>query len=439
MSTEANTTAAEQLSAAVAGLAAGLDAGMSATEILDIMRAAQSACRSLERVVVSGAAALSRQGALASHGYRSPVPALMDAFGWERFEARRCATVAESVHPSTSLTGEVLPPRLPATALAFTTETIGVRHVETIARLLESGAARRLDPPTWAEAEIELARYAAACTPAELHRFGVKLIDALDIDGTEPDDGVRDQVNELHIKPFKTKPGGRIEGRFDDPTRFAEIAGVVNALATPRDRDDQRTTAERQADGLAEACAQVMTFGDLPETGGHRPQLVVTMDLDELENRARGALLEFGGRLHPAALRRLACDAAVIPIVLNGDGVPLDVGRASRAIPDGIRRAVRARDQGCAHPGCDRPPSWCEIHHVIEWQHGGPTAVSNLVMLCRQHHRQVHDSGWEIQMSSGIPVFIPPAWIDPHRVPRRRLAAPRLRRDPFPTRHRHAA
>jgi hypothetical protein len=439
MSTKAPDTAAEQLAAAVAELAAGLDAGMSAVEILDVMRAAQSACRALERVVVSGAAELSRQGAFASHGYRSPVPALMDAFGWERVEARRFTVAAESVHPSTSLTGESLPPRLPATALAFTAETISVRHVDTIARLLDTGAARRLDPPTWAEAEIELARYAVSCTPFELQRFGVKLIDTLDVDGAEPDDRVRDQVNELHIKPFKTKPGGRIEGRFDDASRFAEIAGVVNALATPRDRDDQRTTAERQADGLAEACAQVLSFGDLPETGGQRPQLVVTMDLEELEHRARGALLEFGGQLSPSALRRLACDAAVIPVVLNGDGIPLDVGRASRAIPDGIRRAVRARDGGCAHPGCDRPPSWCEIHHVIEWQHGGPTAVSNLVMLCRQHHRQVHDSGWEIRMDTGLPEFIPPAVIDPHRAPRRRPRLPQPRRDPGPPRHTHAA
>ncbi len=69
----------------------------------------------------------------------------------------------------------------------------------------------------------------------------------------------------------------------------------------------------------------------------------------------------------------LACDAAVIPIILDGAGQPLDVGRATRTIPDGLRRAVAARDLGCAFPGCGRPPSWCEVHHIREWRDGGET------------------------------------------------------------------
>jgi 5-methylcytosine-specific restriction protein A len=85
-------------------------------------------------------------------------------------------------------------------------------------------------------------------------------------------------------------------------------------------------------------------------------------------------------------LRMLCCDAQVIPIVLNGAGQPLDVGRATRTIPDGLRRAVTARDRGCAHPGCDRPPSWSEIHHIREWARGGATRLDNLVMLCKVHH-----------------------------------------------------
>ena len=78
----------------------------------------------------------------------------------------------------------------------------------------------------------------------------------------------------------------------------------------------------------------------------------------------------------------------VVPVVLNGAGQPLDVGRATRVIPDGLRRAVAARDRGCAR--CGRPPSWCETHHLIPWEHGGPTDTWNLVLLCREHHRGVH-------------------------------------------------
>jgi hypothetical protein len=97
----------------------------------------------------------------------------------------------------------------------------------------------------------------------------------------------------------------------------------------------------------------------------------VLIRLEDLERRARSAMLDFGGRLSPESLRMLACDAGVVPIVMNGAGQPLDVGRSTPVVPDGLRRAVTARDRGCAHPGCDRLPSWCEIHHLKWWEHGG--------------------------------------------------------------------
>jgi hypothetical protein len=146
----------------------------------------------------------------------------------------------------------------------------------------------------------------------------------------------------------------------------------------------------------------------------------VTVRLEDLERRAPGASLEFGGQLTAQTLRQLACDAAVVPVVLDGKGVPLDVGRISRTVPDGLRRAVITRDGGCAFPGCGRPPSWCEVHHVREWQHGGPTALGNLVLLCAVHHRLIHHSLREVRMADGLPEFIPPSWIDRERRPRTR-------------------
>jgi hypothetical protein len=131
-------------------------------------------------------------------------------------------------------------------------------------------------------------------------------------------------------------------------------------------------------------------------------------------------VLEFGGRLEPATLRMLACDSAVVPVVLGGAGQPLDVGRASRTIPEGLRRAIGARDRGCARPGCGRPVSWCEIHHIQPWEHGGATAIDNCVMLCKACHRMIHHGGWTVRITNGLPEFRPPAWLDPHRRPRRR-------------------
>ena len=216
--------------------------------------------------------------------------------------------------------------------------------------------------------------------------------------------------------------GGKLVGRFEDAAVFDAIAAVLDAKAAPLTADDPRCAAQRQADALAEVCGFVLDHGDVPEVGGRRPHLNVLVRLEDLEYRCRAAVLDFGGTLTPGALRMLACDAGVVPVVLGGKGQPLDVGRLTRTIPDGLRRAVAARGGGCEYPGCGRPPSWCEVHHVIPWQDGGETALRNLVMVCRAHHRLLHHSDWIVRLRDGLPEFVPPAWIDPQRRPR---AAPR--------------
>lgn len=224
----------------------------------------------------------------------------------------------------------------------------------------------------------------------------------------------------MHLIPHRDGNGGRLKGRFDDAAMYDAIATVIDAKSTPRTADDDRTAAQRQAEALADVCGYVLDHGDVPECGGHRPHLNVLIRLEDLENRARAAVLDFGGGMSPESLRMLACDAAVIPIVLDGKGQPLDVGRITRTIPDGLRRAVAARDRGCAHPGCNRPPSWCEVHHIHAWEHGGATKLDNLVLLCKVHHRMLHHSEWIVRINDGVPEFVPPAWIDPDRTPRRK-------------------
>ena len=202
------------------------------------------------------------------------------------------------------------------------------------------------------------------------------------------------------------------------------IAALLDAKAAPLTADDRRPLGQRQAEAMAEVFGYVADHGDTdiaPSAGGRRPHINVLIRLEDLQNRARAACLDFAGIATPAALRMLCCDACIIPIVLDGTSQPLDVGRATRTIPDGLRRAVTARDRGCAHPGCDRLPSWCEIHHVTPWELGGETSLSNLVMLCAVHHREIHSSGWSARIAAdGIPEFYPPTWIDPQQRPRRK-------------------
>jgi 5-methylcytosine-specific restriction protein A len=311
----------------------------------------------------------------------------------------------------------------------FTAGRASLRHVEVIARVLATPAARRLAPERWAGAEAALAAKAPDYTPAELQAWGTALVEALDQDGAEPDDRPPAQVNELHLTRL-ARGGGKIRGHLDDAAMFDAIAAVLDAKAKPLTADDDRTTGQRQAEALAEVCRFVLDHGPttlVPECGGQRPHLNVLIRLEDLENRARAACLDFGGSLSPEALRMLCCDAAVVPIVLNGRGQPLDVGRATRTIPDGLRRAVAARDRGCAHPGCGRPPSWSEVHHIREWERGGSTELSNMVMLCRAHHRLIHSTDWVVRIRNGLPEFIPPKWIDVQQTPRRK-ALPHLAR-----------
>jgi hypothetical protein len=105
----------------------------------------------------------------------------------------------------------------------------------------------------------------------------------------------------------------------------------------------------------------------------------------------------------------MACDAAIRRVVMSGRSEPLDVGRKTPVIPPAMRRAMVVRDRWCRFPDCDRPHPWCDAHHVVHWADGGPTALSNLLLLCRRHHRMVHaKDGFRLELMDGRPIFSRP-------------------------------
>ena len=217
--------------------------------------------------------------------------------GWERFEARRRVVAAEQVTPRVGLDGAVLPARLPATAAVFAAGEAGLRHVDAIARVLGSASAGRLTPEQWAGVEEQLAAKAEVYTPSELQAWGAALVEALDQDGAEPDDRPPVQVNELQLTRLPGG-GGKLRGRFDDAAMFDAVATVIDAKARPLTGDDDRSAGERQAEALAEVCGYVLDHGGraiVPECGGRRPHVNVLVRLDDLQNRARAACLDFGG------------------------------------------------------------------------------------------------------------------------------------------------
>ena len=118
---------------------------------------------------------------------------------------------------------------------------------------------------------------------------------------------------------------------------------------------------------------------------------MVNIEFDRLAAAVRGAGRTLDGTvLSPQTVRRLACDASIIPMVLGTRGQPLDVGRTKRLVTPALLAALWARDKACTFPGCGRPPQWTDAHHVRHWVDGGPTALLNLALLCAHHHTWVH-------------------------------------------------
>lgn len=139
-------------------------------------------------------------------------------------------------------------------------------------------------------------------------------------------------------------------------------------------------------------------------SSGTRADVVVHVDLDTLTSGLRAGSTHrtvFGADLPVSTIRRLACDADIIPVVLNGDGVPLDVGRAKRLATSGQRRALEAAHDTCAVPECTVAFHHCQIHHIDYWETGGPTDFGNMVPLCSHHHHQAHEGGWTLVLEPG--------------------------------------
>ncbi|MGW3887873.1 DUF222 domain-containing protein [Micromonospora chokoriensis] len=277
-----------------------------------------------------------------------------------------------------------------------------------------------------------LVEWAGQFDPTLLRRMGTRILDHVAPDladdaaaaalAAEDARATRDR----HLTISEQTDGRlRLTGILD-----AEAAGLLRAaidpLSAPTGPDDTRCPGQRRHDALADVCRLALRTGELPDSGGDPAQIVVTTGYDTLTRQLSAGALDIGLEVTPDTVRRLACDATVLPAVLGGTGQVLDVGRQRRLVTGPLRRALVLRDGGCAFPGCDRPPRWCAAHHIHHWADGGPTNLDNAVLLCGHHHRHVHHSQWTVRLGDdGRPEFVPPAWLDPDQLPRRNHYHPR--------------
>ncbi|MFC7242858.1 DUF222 domain-containing protein [Catellatospora aurea] len=344
--------------------------------------------------------------------------------------------------------------RLPTTADALAAGTVNTEQAAVIAQAL-AALPCEVGLETAAKAETALIGFAAQFEPSVLRRFGERILTHVAPDTAEEHE--REALAAQEERAYATRTltlvadrSGRVRltGWLDteaaavvtaalDPLARPGVLSHTRALSLSGDSDpvegssasghsaaesarDMRTAGQRRADALTEICRRVLASGELPDNGGDRPQLVITVDYDGLAQRTGSGLLDNGATLTPETVRRIACDAQVIPAVLGGDGQLLDLGRTRRLVTGALRRALVLRDRGCAFPGCDRPPRWCQGHHIRHWADGGPTDLDNAVLLCGHHHRVVHHDDWQVRVGHDRrPEFIPPSYVDAARLPRR--------------------
>ena len=170
--------------------------------------------------------------------------------------------------------------------------------------------------------------------------------------------------------------------------------------------DKAEPIAARRADALANIAESYLQHGEASCSGGDRYQVVVHVPAETLRSTtaAHDPCIEDGSRVSAETSRRLACDCSVVPVWENAKHEPLGIGRKTRSIPPSIRRALRLRDGGCRFPGCTNT-KFVDGHHIRHWADGGETNLSNLVLLCRHHHRLVHEGGYDCRRAGDGEIY----------------------------------
>ena len=286
---------------------------------------------------------------------------------------------------------------LPALSKQLSAGRIGTEHADAIA-----SAAGRLDEnerTALLELDVELAQHAAASTPGQFKRFLDRMVDQLAADGgveraarqrnaTNLAKGINDETGMYWLRgEFDPETGARLFRAIDAETRsLASRPGNVDA---------------RREQLAAHALVDLTTSASRSRRPG-RTEVLALVDIRTITSGLHDASvceLDDGTALPIESLRRLACDAHVIPIVLNGAGVPLDVGRSRRLATDDQRRALRSMYRTCGIGHCDVPFEHCEIHHIEEWTADlGETNLDSLIPGCSRHHHLVHEGGWRLEL-----------------------------------------
>jgi hypothetical protein len=271
--------------------------------------------------------------------------------------------------------------------------TVTVRKAMTALRHLAQ-VEQHLAPGKRDEALASLTLMAQTGYDRHVTAIGRALMALLGADhALEDNENSAKTLNSLRLCPMENGMTA-IRGQLD-PESAAVLAAALDPLSAPNPCTenggrDPRPAERRRAEALIEICRRATAAGGAAPTNT-KAQIVVLIDHDVLADAVRGSGITLAGDvLSPQSIRKLACDAGILPVVLGSEGQPLDVGRSKRLVTPTLLAALWVRDKRCTFPHCGRPPAWCDSHHVRHWIDGGDTALGNMTLVCGYHHTLVH-------------------------------------------------
>jgi hypothetical protein len=288
--------------------------------------------------------------------------------------------------------------QLPQTEEAFVRGEVGYQHVAVMARTAEHVGVAAVR-----KAEANLLKAAETMDPGLFNGVAKNFEHRVDAEAALAEANRAHERRYLHLSE-PCDGTVRLDGLLDTEGG-AMVRTALDRLMKP-EKSDERSYGQRQADALVELCRT----GGQAAKGRSVTHLIVRATTDTLAGTpgAPAGELDSGGQVPAATVRRLACDAAITRIVGRGE-LKAEITRASRTIPPATRRALDDRDRRCMGPSCTRPPAWCDAHHIQFWTDGGETKLPNLLLLCRPHHRMVHEGGWGLRRAEhGRWALVPP-------------------------------
>ena len=364
--------------------------------LLAVLVAAVTARNLFDFMVASAVAAAERLGVPARKHLKSGSD-LLTSIGMAPGAAQRATRVGRAA------------PELPALTRAQRLGGIGIEFADAVGRGVAHVHSRV--PLSEDERAAVVARLMINTSPAEVKDKARAI--AIDKTAKQPAEEREVPVAEdttLNDMAVMQNAEGRVTATMDLDSLTAEallaaLDPLCRPVPQPDGSPDPRPAGRRRADAMGQIVFTYLSHSDRPMSGGVLPHVTLIRPVHE------GAVdsLGFTGPVSAATADLIACDSTLTRVIVDHTGVPIDVGRSERLFPPRIRKALGIRDGGCAFPGCGRPVSWCDAHHIVPWSEGGTTCLDGGVLLCRMHHTLIHHGDWQVYLGRDRhPWFIPP-------------------------------